>query len=309
MLWLPLLLCALSLARAGAVAAVHEELVNLAAAGRGIIKLDSTSYELLISGNRNWSASIEFTALNPLHKCGPCNQFHSSWTAVAKAWGKAPSVHRDGHFFATLDFDAGPAVFRKLGLVSAPAVYIYPPTEGPRATNNSGYWTYDFDYGFGPERLAQQLSDLTPIPVPYVPPFNWVRWAAISGSILVLGAALCFIAPVWMWAFGTIFTSLVMTSGFMFTRIRESPWVGDDGGWIARGAHHQFGKEVPMVFAIYATLAFSFAMLIMFVPNQHSARSQRIHVYVWSAVILLVYSVLIVFYKTKRTGYPFKLVL
>lgn len=69
MLWLSLLLlCPLPLA----VAAVHEELVNLAAAGRGVIKLDPTSYELLISGNRNWSASIEFTALDPRHACGPC---------------------------------------------------------------------------------------------------------------------------------------------------------------------------------------------------------------------------------------------
>lgn len=73
------------------------------------------------------------------------SEFHATWTAVAKAWAKAPSVHRDAHFFATLDFDDAPAVFRKLGLVSAPAAYMYPPTEGSRAAiNNARFYTYDF---------------------------------------------------------------------------------------------------------------------------------------------------------------------
>lgn len=104
--------------------------------------------------------------------------------------------------------------------------------------------------GFSAEPLAQQVSDLTPIPVPYSPPVDWVRWAAISGGVLVLGVALYLITTVWIWAVGAIGTSLVMTSGFMFTRIRESPWVGHDGGWIARGWQDQFGTEVLMVVAI-----------------------------------------------------------
>ncbi|KAJ7168799.1 hypothetical protein C8R46DRAFT_239676 [Mycena filopes] len=310
MLWLPLfLLWLLPGARTRAVDAIHEELVTLAAAGRGIINLDSHSYELLISANRDWSASIEFTALAMRYICVPCIEFHPSWKAVAKAWTRTPSVHRDEHFFATLDFSVAPTIFRRLGLVTAPAVHIYPPTEGPRAANSSAYWAYDLDYGFGAERLAQQLSDLTPIPVPYALPFNWGRWAAIAAGVLVLASAVRFIPRIWLCAVPAVFTSLIMTSGFMFTRIREAPWMGEDGDWIARAPQDQFGGEVPVVFAIYGTLALSFIMLIVVVPSQLSARKQRIHVYAWSTVILLVYSALVGLYKAKRTGYPFKLML
>ena len=38
-----------------------------------------------------------------------------------------------------------------------------------------------------------------------------------------------------------------MTSGFMFTRIRGVPYVGQDGSWIAGGFQNQFGQEVQVV--------------------------------------------------------------
>ena len=50
----------------------HDELVQLAAAGNGVIRLDERAFDLLTSPKRTWSASIQFTALNPQRKCAPC---------------------------------------------------------------------------------------------------------------------------------------------------------------------------------------------------------------------------------------------
>lgn len=50
----------------------HEQLTELSKAGRGIIKLDATTFDLLTSPKRTWSATIHLTALNPQRKCGPC---------------------------------------------------------------------------------------------------------------------------------------------------------------------------------------------------------------------------------------------
>ncbi|KAJ7679338.1 hypothetical protein DFH06DRAFT_508687 [Mycena polygramma] len=304
-------ICSLWLAPAVASDGIHQQLIALASAGGGVIKLDSASYDLLTSANRTWSASIEFTALNTRDNCDPCRAFHPSWIAVAKAWAKGPKAHRDTHFFATLDVHDGPSVIRRLGLNSAPAIHNYPPTEGPRATGKSGYWTYDFSHGFEAENLAEELSNATPIPIPYSPPFDWAFWISVAAFVLTLAVGLLFLPMllrVWTWGLATIFTSLVMTSGYMFTRIRDSPLVGPDGSWVARGAQNQFGREVPLVFVIYGTLAFSFVMLIMVVPYQRR-EVQRLYVYFWSAVILLVYSVLVVFYKVKTRWYPFRLLL
>ena len=50
----------------------HEELVQLAGANSGVIKLNERTYDLLTTPKRNWSSTIVFTALDPRRKCGPC---------------------------------------------------------------------------------------------------------------------------------------------------------------------------------------------------------------------------------------------
>ncbi|KAJ6556388.1 dolichyl-diphosphooligosaccharide-protein glycotransferase [Mycena capillaripes] len=289
-------------------------LIALAAEGRGVIKLDYASYGLLTAENRTWSASIEFTSLDPRNNCGPCKGFHPSWTAIAKAWSKVPPAHRDRHFFGTVDFVDSPRIIRSLSLKAAPTIHVYPPTEGPLATGKSVYWTYDFStHGYEPLPLAQQLSHVTPIPIPYTAPFAWDRWVAGSAGVLALATALRLrilrLRNVWPWAISTIVTSLVMTSGYMFTRIRDSPWMGRNAEWIAPGMQNQFGREVHVVFAIYGTLAFSFVVLIMLVPRQHSAFIQRVLVYCLIATIGVVYSILVGVVRVKNTHYPFKLLL
>ncbi|KAJ7905510.1 hypothetical protein B0H14DRAFT_2660569 [Mycena olivaceomarginata] len=311
---LPLLaLFSLSLTRAAPADETRQSLVALAAAGGGLIKLDSASYDLLTAPNRDWSASIEFTALDPRRRCAPCKpRVTPSWHSVAKAWTKAPKAHRDNHFFATLDFDDGQAVFQKLGLASAPVVYVYPPTAGPRAKGRSDPSKYDFSHGFEAEPLAQHLSNHTPIPIPYTKPFDWARWTTFGAGLLAFAVTLRFISPVlqsrWTWAIGTILVSLVMTSGYMFTRIRGSPFVGQDGSWIAGGFQNQYGQEVQVIAVVYGTLGFAFVMLTMVIPYQ-SAQRQRFQIYLWSTIIMLVYSILIVLFKVKNRGYPFRLLM
>jgi oligosaccharyltransferase complex subunit gamma len=51
----------------------QEELATLAAAGNGDIKIRSERiFDLLTSPSRNWSASIQFTALDARRRCAPC---------------------------------------------------------------------------------------------------------------------------------------------------------------------------------------------------------------------------------------------
>ncbi|KAF9005665.1 oligosaccharyl transferase subunit OST3/OST6 family [Cyathus striatus] len=293
----------------------HQQLIQLAAQGHGNIKLDPKTFELLTSSKRTWSATIHLTALDKRRRCAPCKEFEPSWNAVANAWATTPKEQRDSHFFATLDFDEGPTVFQKLGLMSAPVVYVYPPTEGPRqpASGKTSPSKYDFSNGFEAGPLAEHLSKHTPIPIPYKEPIDWARW--LTAAIGVLGSALVlrFIYPIltnrWSWTLGTVLVSLVMTSGYMFTRIRGSPYTGGDGHWIAGGFQNQFGQEVQVISFIYGLLAFSFLMLTFIVPYQSSPHRQRLQVYLWTGVIMIIYSVLVSLFRVKNRGYPFKLFL
>ncbi len=50
----------------------QKELIDLAAAGNGLIRLDAHSFDLLTGPNRNWSAAIQFTAMDKRRRCEPC---------------------------------------------------------------------------------------------------------------------------------------------------------------------------------------------------------------------------------------------
>jgi hypothetical protein len=105
--------------------------------------------------------------------------------------------------------------------------------------------------GFEAGPLAEQLSVHTPIPIPYKAPFNWTRAGSIVSLIPIITLIFRFIKPAlqnrWVWATGTIATSLVMTSGYMFTRIRGAPYTGPNGAWIAQGYQNQYGQEVQVI--------------------------------------------------------------
>ncbi|KAI0362215.1 oligosaccharyl transferase subunit OST3/OST6 family [Trametes cingulata] len=296
-------------------ASTHEKLVQLAASNNGVIKLDENLYNLLTSPKRNWSASIQFTAMDPRRRCGPCKEFDPSFNAVAKAWTKVPPAERDSHFFATVDFDDAMGVFQKLGLQSAPVVQIHPATEGPRrpANGRTTPIAYDFGNGFDAGPLAEQLSQFTPVPIPYKAPIDWARIGTAAGVLLVLASGVRAFLPVlrsrWVWAAGTVITSLVMTSGFMFVRIRGMPQTGGNGQWIAPGYQNQFGQETQVISFIYGLLSLAFLMLTLVTPYQTNPYRQRLQVYLWSGVILVMFSVLISLFRVKNRGYPFKLLL
>jgi dolichyl-diphosphooligosaccharide---protein glycosyltransferase subunit 3/6 len=72
-LFLPLLsLLALPAIVIAAQDSARQQLVQLAAKNNGVINLDAKTYGLLTSPERDWSASIHFTALDKRRKCGPC---------------------------------------------------------------------------------------------------------------------------------------------------------------------------------------------------------------------------------------------
>ncbi|KAL4067650.1 hypothetical protein J3A83DRAFT_4097088 [Scleroderma citrinum] len=285
----------------------HDELVELAAAGNGIIKLDERTFDLLTSPNRAWSASIQLTALNPQRRCAPCKEFDPSFHAVAKAWSIAPLEHRNNHFFASIDFDDAHKVFQKLGIMSAPVVHVYPATEGPNAKNiRNAPFKYDFSNGFEARPLAEQLSSHTPVPIPYKDPINWSHVASLISLIPILILTFRIIHPVlynrWVWAVATILLSIVMTSGYMFTRIRGMPYTGSDGSWIAGGYSNQYGQEVQIISFLYAILAGSFLMLTVVAPRQMSPIRQRTQIYVWTAINFIVFSVLVSIFRVKNRG-------
>jgi oligosaccharyltransferase complex subunit gamma len=149
-------------------------------------------------------------------------------------------------------------------------------------------------------------------------------WGTLAFFSLSAALSIRFLAPVlnnrWTWAFITVLTSLVMTSGYMFTRIRGMPSVASDGSWISHGYQTQYGQETTVIASICMWLSFSgliggtdliptdgllsaaFLMLTLVAPLQTSPTKQRIQIYLWSGVVFVLFSVLVSLFKLKHGG-------
>jgi len=111
---------------------------------------------------------------------------------------------------------------------------------------------------FEPSALAARLSQSTPVEVPFRPPPNYGLIITSTASILGLGIMAKFFWPFfsfivlsrWTWALACILSSLIFTSGYMFTRIRGMPFAQSTRQgtqWIAGGYSNQFGAETYVI--------------------------------------------------------------
>jgi len=310
LLLLPLLSLAIS---------AEDRFISQAKANKGLVVLDSKAFEQLTAPDRTWSATIQLTALGSNYRCAPCKAFDPSFSAVAKAWTKAPAESRNQHFFATLDFEQGQEVFKKLQLNSAPVVLTYPAVKGTRRPPNGRVdpITYDFSNGFEADTLVESINRYMPSPIPYTRPMNWAPVIGGVTFLLVTALAAPLLLPLlqnkWVWAMISVGTSLIMTSGLMFVRIRGNPYVavGRDGKaeWIASGFQNQFGMETHVVAFIYGMLSLSCLALVVFAPRLTSAWKQKTVIFLWSGIATVVYAVLLSFFRLKNPGYPYRLFL
>lgn len=80
----------------------------------GIIPLNSASYDELLASDREYSATVLLTAMPAQFKCQPCHEFDPSFRQVAASWARQPKHVRDQHFFASLDFTDGQAIYQRV---------------------------------------------------------------------------------------------------------------------------------------------------------------------------------------------------
>ncbi|KLO10678.1 dolichyl-diphosphooligosaccharide-protein glycotransferase [Schizopora paradoxa] len=290
----------------------HERLVQLAdASSDGIIQLNDETFDLVTSSKRDWSVVLQLTAMDKKMRCSPCREFEPSFKAVSKAWKSVPKSERDKHFFATLDFADGEKIFRRLQIMAAPVVTFYPATEGPNKLANGKVdpFQYDFsNYGYDAKELATLMSQFTSVPIPYRVPIDWGFVLTFGATVLSCAVAARLILPVlvnkWTWAAITISTMLVMTSGFMFVRIRGMPYRTAEHTMVP-GYQNQVGAEIWTVSSKYFILSSSFLVLIIGAPRQSNSNFQRGAVYIAVVIIVMMFSALIKDFKVKNGGYPF----
>ncbi|OCF55997.1 oligosaccharyltransferase complex subunit gamma [Kwoniella mangroviensis CBS 10435] len=286
----------------------------------GIIKLNSQSYHELLADDREYSVSVVLTALPAQFKCQPCHDFDPSFHQVAASWKRKPKHVRDQHFFAKLDFQDGQAVYQELGLTSAPTVMFHPALTGPNKSNKLSVITYEMNRnGLTAPPLHSFLLNLVPEPFALYKPINPLHYIAVPISLIAITVSLYSMRKILVpliqsrlvWGSLSIILILTFTSGHMWNKIKNAPYVaaGPNGqiSWIAGGYSNQLGLESQVVAGIYGLLGFSIIALTVLIPAQSSPIKQRVGVYLWLGMLIIVFSLLIKLFRMKNGGYPFAL--
>ncbi|WVR05412.1 hypothetical protein IAU60_002427 [Kwoniella sp. DSM 27419] len=284
----------------------------------GVIKLDSASYDEILSNDREYSVAVVLTALPAQFKCQPCHDFDPSFHAVAASWNRQPKHIRGQHFFAQLDFTDGQAIYQRLGLSSAPTVQFHPALSGPNKSNKLSVVTYELNrHGLTAPPLHGWLNNLTPAPFKFTVPIKPMTYILVPLSIVTVIGSLYSMRNILVplaqsrvvWGTLSLILILTFTSGYMWNKIKGAPYVaagpGGSVSWIAQGYSNQLGLESQVVGGIYGLLAFSIIALTVFIPSQTSPLKQRIGVFLWLGMLVVVFSLLIKLFRMKNGGYPF----
>lgn len=297
--------------------AKKDKLLSLKDSTTGVITLNSNSYDRFTEGKRNYGLVVLLTALDAQLNCHPCRQFDPEFELVSKTFQK--NKENNNLLFARLDFRDGQAVYQRLKLMSAPNVYYFPPQE---AGEHKDFIKYDFpNNGFTAEPFAGFLSNETGYKVAVGRPINYLKLATKVFLAVAAAAVLKFLYRHFSaiifhkttWTIISIIFILTFTSGFMWNRIRNPPFLspGQNGqiNYIASGFSSQLGVEVQIVASIYAVLAFSILALIKTVPKFPDQTHQRFGVYLWVGCVIFIFSCLLAIFHVKNGGYPFRLLL
>ncbi|KAF2711626.1 hypothetical protein K504DRAFT_402807 [Pleomassaria siparia CBS 279.74] len=287
----------------------------------GPLKLDDASYTQLTKAPRDYSVAVLLTALETRFGCVLCREFQPEWELLGKSWTKGDKVGASRLIYGTLDFVDGKNTFQSLMLQTAPILLFFHPTIGPNAKTDAQ--PVRFDFSAGPQSAEQIHTWVSRhLPADAVKPtirrpINYVKiisvTTAVLGVITFFAVASPYLIPVLqnrnLWAAFSLIAVLLFTSGHMFNHIRKVQYAGGDGkggiSYFAGGFSNQFGLESQIVAAMYGVLSFATISLALKVPRIADARAQQFAVFLWSGVLLLMYSFLLSVFRMKNGGYQF----
>ncbi|KAJ2324091.1 oligosaccharyl transferase subunit ost3/OST6 [Coemansia sp. RSA 2681] len=299
-----------------------SELQALAKAdGDGLARLDMEAFVKNVAAeSKDYAVVVQLTALSPKYKCGPCLVLDKTLRAVARGWSRHGDKGRV--VFGSLDVDDGEELFHKMKIEQIPRLMVFPAGAGPHALANASprEMTIKEDT-LTPEGMAAKLSSLLGVDIKPDIPVNYGKYVknAVAVQAAGVGAYLAYrLVSLRMlgrnlWAIATIVFVLLMTSGFMWNKINDPPFMGQsrsgDVQLFVPTNNQQFGVETQIVALTYAVCALCIVALVRHAPKIQSADQRTFVTFVFVLVLMLMFSYLNSVFRLKMPGYPFKLLL
>lgn len=283
-----------------------------------VIRLNTDKFKYYVkSPPRNYSIVVMLTALSSHRDCQICRPANDEFQIVASSW-RYSSQFSNKLFFAMVDFDDAPDVFKMLNTASAPQFILFGRTGGkPKPADN-------FDMtrvGFSAEQIGKWINDRTEINIKVFRPPNYSGLLLVVLLVMMIGSLLYvkrnnleFLYNKTTWSLIVISSILMFISGQMWNQIRGPPMVYRNPqtgvvGFFAGGHGYQFIAETYIVFAIYGSIVAG--VILMNEAPKYVSETTKKKVMAVSGLIMMTFffSMILSIFRSKYQGYPYSLFL
>lgn len=305
-----------------------QEMVKLADKGpANVIRLTDENWKPILEGPREFSLVLVMTTELAQVNCIMCNEIKPVVDQLALLWHtrfpQGLKADRDDGtsdvFFLLADFTDCKTLFQALLLLSIPKVYLLAPraSQGPWINDLDEYKFYHEDQMLAMHQWVRQLTGVNyelVIPVDYT---NIITNVVLVVLLVVLVAKfhsriITLVLLRLLWCGLLVVAVLLFTTGYMFTKMRNAPYVRERGNnveYILKGhQQQQLGMETQIASFLYGSLSLLVVLLIKRVPTIKNPAANLIGVVMVLALILLFYSALLTVFGMKSPDFPYRFI-
>jgi oligosaccharyltransferase complex subunit gamma len=281
-----------------------------------VIRLNFDKFKHFVkSAPRNYSIVVMLTALSTQRECQICKPANEEYQIVAQSW-RYSGQFTNSLFFAMVDFDDAPDVFKMLNTASAPQFIIFGrKTNKPKSADH-----FDMSrVGFSAEQIAKWIGDRSDTNIKIFRPPNYSGFLLLVLVVLMVGSVLYvkrndlgFLYNKTTWSLIIIGSILMFISGQMWNQIRGPPLVHRNPQTgqirlIADGNQRQYVAETYIIYAIYGSIVAGVILMNEAPKYLNDGAKNKVLAFGGIGMVLVFFSMILSIFKSKYQGYPYSL--
>lgn len=282
-----------------------------------VVRLNFEKFKHYVkSAPRNYSIVVMLTALSSHRECQICRPANEEFQIVAQSW-RYSAQFSNKLFFAMVDFDEAPDVFKMLNTASAPQFILFGRKGKPKQSD-----FFDMSrVGFSAEQIAKWVNDRTEISIKVFRPPNYSGLLLVLLLVFLIASLLYvkrnnleFLYNKTTWSLIVISSILIFISGQMWNQIRGPPLVYRNPqtgqvGFFAGGHGYQFIAETYIIFALYGAIVVGMILLNEAPKFINDSNKKKVMAIGGLGMVTFFFSMILSIFRSKYQGYPYSLFL
>ncbi|XP_064136009.1 magnesium transporter protein 1-like [Loxodonta africana] len=288
-----------------------SQLMDWTKKNRVIRMNDTMFYHFVLEPPRNYSMIVMFTALHELRQCVMCKHAAEEFHILANSWQHS-SKFTNRIFFAMVDYDQSPEVFRTIQVVSVPNFLHF---SAKREFTSDDIYHLE-GRGIIAEQMAKWVGERTNVNIRISQPTNDGGLFTL-GTILALTGGLVsllkskFIFNKTLWAVLGLSFVTVMTSGQMWAHIKGASFAQRDPRtghmhYIHRASYSQFVAETCIIALFNMCVFLGMVLLDKAATSRMNVVKRKMVCLIGICLVVIFFSWLLSLLRFKLRGYPYR---